>query len=338
MRSSEPLSWQRLVLRRGDAPLRLVLRDEANKATYGWLQKWHLHRASAQLQAEAEPGCCGTLWKQAERLHTAKSRLSSALQAVLGLQTWHPGGSCWLTWTTCALASNSGLGCGQPWQHKALQRPRKLKCSGLSCPGGCRGLRLRMKVEPSCCGGWRHCLSSRLRSLPRHAHASTQQVSSSSFAATCGVQPSTVHCATKRARLPRAGPRALGGSLSVCCWAGRWFGCASLYVDVDTLAAGKRHGVELLEELGRGMFGKVFRGARPGHWVARSACPSLRLLPQRTSYQHRHCQHARALLPKAPAKLIIRLLQADKLSNTALRVAGPWCWGAVHAGYPHTRL
>ncbi len=42
---------------------------------------------------------------------------------------------------------------------------------------------------------------------------------------------------------------------------GRWSASRSVGLDIATLAAGKRHGVELLEELGRGMFGRVFRGA-----------------------------------------------------------------------------
>ena len=73
----------------------------------------------------------------------------------------------------------------------------------------------------------------------------------------CWLLSSAKDCATVKRR---AGAQAL----TKCPLAGQWYGCTSLCVDVDTLAAGKRHGVELLEELGRGVFGKVFRGARLG--------------------------------------------------------------------------
>ena len=77
----------------------------------------------------------------------------------------------------------------------------------------------------------------------------------------------------------------------MCCPAGQWFGCPALCVDVDTLAAGKQHGVELLEELGRGMFGKVFRGARLGPLCGAQCSHATLALPQWTCYRERHCQH-----------------------------------------------
>ncbi|KAK9827254.1 hypothetical protein WJX81_003886 [Elliptochloris bilobata] len=58
--------------------------------------------------------------------------------------------------------------------------------------------------------------------------------------------------ATRRGRLRAA--------TSFRAFSGRWSACTSVSLDMATLAAGKRHGVELLEELGRGVFGKVFRG------------------------------------------------------------------------------
>ena len=98
--------------------------------------------------------------------------------------------------------------------------------------------------------------------------------------------------------LPQLGAGAQGRSssahksLNTCCPAGRWFGCPALCVDVDTLAAGKRHGVELLEELGRGMFGKVFRGARLGLLCGAQCSHATLALPQWTCYRERHFQHS----------------------------------------------
>ena len=62
-------------------------------------------------------------------------------------------------------------------------------------------------------------------------------------------------------RLPNPSPHNADYELTIHAVPGRWSASRSVGLDIATLAAGKRHGVELLEELGRGMFGKVFRGA-----------------------------------------------------------------------------